>query len=291
MNNAKIDSPSSLLEHQQALYLLLEEFDRVCKKIDVSYILFAGTLLGAVRHQGFIPWDDDLDVLMLRKDYERFLAEANMHLNVEKFFLQKEFSEHWPMFFSKLRLNGTTCLEKYHPRDPDCHLGVYIDIFPCDNAAKTVFGRKVQFMASKIVIAKALSKRGYETTSFSKRVFMAFCRCLPDKPFSNLLKLKKYCGEYVHTFLGGASGFSKNIYPRKYITPTAELSFCNKCFSVPREYDRLLRIVYGDYMVLPPPEKRKIKQHAFLVDLSKSYDFYREYHQNAKFDVLTRSIR
>ena len=94
MNNAKIDSPSSLLEHQQALYLLLEEFDRVCKKIDVSYILFAGTLLGAVRHQGFIPWDDDLDVLMLRKDYERFLAEANMHLNVEKFFFQKEFSEH-----------------------------------------------------------------------------------------------------------------------------------------------------------------------------------------------------
>lgn len=96
-------------QHQSALLTLLTEFDRVCKVLEIPYVLFAGTLLGAVRHQGFIPWDDDLDVMMLRADYDRFLAEAPAVLDADRFYLQGEFSEHWPLFFSKLRLNGTTC--------------------------------------------------------------------------------------------------------------------------------------------------------------------------------------
>ena len=107
----------SLQDHQKALMVLLQEFDRVCRELEIPYILFAGSLLGAVRHQGFIPWDDDIDVMMLRKDYDRFMKEADRVLDQEKFFLQKEFSEHWPMFFSKLRMNNTACLEKYQPKN------------------------------------------------------------------------------------------------------------------------------------------------------------------------------
>ena len=150
----------TLNAHQAALLSLLKEFDRVCQVLDIPYVLFAGTLLGAVRHQGFIPWDDDLDVLMLRADYRRFLAEAPAVLDTDTFFLQSEFSDHWPMFFSKLRLNGTTCLEKYHPKDTQTHQGIYIDLFPCDDARPTAFGRRWQFAASKVVIAKALDQRG-----------------------------------------------------------------------------------------------------------------------------------
>ena len=174
---------SSIKEHQQALFRLLCEFDRVCRALDVPYTLFAGTLLGAVRHGGFIPWDDDLDVIMLREDYERFLARANEVLDREKFFLQAEFSEHWPMFFSKLRLNGTTCLEKFHPKGPEMHQGVYIDIFPCDNACKTRLGRIFQFCCSKVIIAKGLDARGYSNDKGLKKPFMRLCRLLPMAPF------------------------------------------------------------------------------------------------------------
>lgn len=76
---AQVGRIATLKEHQRALYSLLCEFDRVCKKLDVNYYLFAGTLLGAVRHGGFIPWDDDLDVIMHRDDYMRLLTEAPTH--------------------------------------------------------------------------------------------------------------------------------------------------------------------------------------------------------------------
>ncbi len=283
--------PEEHRAHQQALLRLLSEFDRVCKALDISYILFAGTLLGAVRHKGFIPWDDDLDVLMLREDYDRFLREAPAVLDTDTFYLQKEFSEHWPLFFSKLRLNGTTCLEKYHPKDPEIHQGIYIDIFPCDNAARSNLGRRLQFVASKVVIAKALDKRGYETHSKGKKAFMALCRLLPQKPFWLLAKAGVKNGDRVHSFFAAAKDYSKNLYPRTYLTQVTEGEFEGERYPIPADYDGCLQGLYGDYMELPPPEQRCCKQHAILVDTEHSYETYRDYREGMTFDVLTQSIR
>lgn len=291
MNKTFNITPELHMEHQKSLVRILKEFDRVCKALDIPYTLFAGTMLGAVRHKGFIPWDDDLDVLMMRRDYERFLAEAETVLDKEKFYLQKEYSEHWPMFFSKLRLNGTACLEKYHPKDPNVHQGVYIDIFPCDNGTKSEFGRKIQFFASKIVIAKSLKKRGYETNSLLKKIFMSICTVLPLKWALKITKQGQDNSEYVHSFLGGAAGYEKNVYPRKCLEDKINLEFENNDYPVPKEYDSILKIMYGDYMRLPPPEERAIKQHAILVDLNHSYEEYRDYHKTVEFDIYTQSIR
>lgn len=282
---------ATLREHQEACLVLLREFDRICKTLKIPYILFAGTLLGAVRHEGFIPWDDDLDVLMLRSDYERFLSQANSVLDRNKFYLQKEFSKHWPMFFSKLRLNNTTCLEKYHANDPEEHHGIYIDIFPCDNAAKSEFGRRLQFYASKVVIAKSLKKRGYETNSKKKKVFMATCSLLLRALFVKIAKGGSDHSAYLHSFFGSASAFSKNVYPRELFERSINAVFEGSEYPIPEKYDELLRIIYGDYMTLPPEEERVYKQHAVLVDLNRSYEYYYEYHKKMVFDKITRSIR
>lgn len=287
----KTEKKQALREHQRACLTILKEFDRVCKTLSIPYVLFAGTLLGAVRHEGFIPWDDDLDVLMMRSDYDRFLAEADSVLNNDKFYLQKEFSEHWPMFFSKLRLNNTTCLETYHPKDIKTHQGVYIDIFPADSAANSGLIRKLQFLASKVVIAKSLESRGYETKSMKKRVFMKLCRLLPIKPFLTFVKRENDDSEYLHSFLGAASAFSKNVYPRELFARSISAVFEDEEYPIPEKYDEILRIMYGDYMALPPEEKRICKQHAVLVDLDKSYENYYEYHKSMVFENTTRSIR
>lgn len=285
------NATAALQEHQKALMSLLREFDRVCRQLEIPYVLFAGSMLGAVRHQGFIPWDDDLDILMLRSDYERFLKEADGLLDREKFYLQKEFSEHWPMFFSKLRLNGTTCLEKYHPRDPETHQGVYIDIFPCDDAAGSVFGRKLQYLASKVVISKCLDRRGYDTDSKAKKLIMFACRLLPMKPFVGLVRKGSGKSGLVHTFLAGGRSFDKNVYPRDWYDQRVLAPFEDGVYPISAHADQVLTQLYGDYMRLPPPEERVVKQHALLVDLAHSYEEYEHYRDDLRFDVFTRSIR
>ncbi len=282
---------ASLEQHKAAMLVILQEFDRVCRALEIPYVLYAGSMLGAVRHQGFIPWDDDLDVIMLRKDYQRFLDEAGSLLDNEKFYLQKEFSDHWPMFFSKLRLNNTTCIEKHHPKDPKLHQGVYIDIFPCDNAAKTELGRRMQFAASKVVIAKALDAKGYITHSAKKKIFIGLCKLLPLKPFWRYATKGRDDSSLVHSFFSSASKYAKNVYPREFISKTQSAVFEGGTYPISESYDSLLKILYGDYMRLPPPEERAIKQHAVLVDLDNSYEMYIDRYKDVEFDVLSHSIR
>lgn len=284
-------SRGQLATHQDALSRLLCEFDRVCKKLNIRYFLFAGTLLGAVRHEGFIPWDDDLDVIMPRDDYERFLSEADAVLEHEKFFLQKEFSENWPMFFSKLRLNNTTCLEAYHPKYPNCHQGIYMDIFPLDRAKKGSFGRKIQFFASKIVIARSLDRRGYETDSLPKKAMMLACRALPMKPFLKLAKSGGNDSGKLHSFFAAAKSMGRNVYDEKLFAEAIDGSFEGGNYPIPAHYDEILRILYDDYMTLPPPEERVCKQHAILVDTEHSYKEYEHYRDGMQFEVKTKSIR
>lgn len=285
-------SETQLLRHQAVLYELLQAFDAVCRKHNIPYMLFAGSALGAVRHGGFIPWDDDLDVVMLRPEYERFLAVAEKELDAENYFLQKEFSEHWPMFFSKLRKNNTACLERYIPRDSETHQGVYMDIFPCDNLAEGNLPRKMQFYASKVVIAKSLDRRGYLTDSRAKKLFMAVCRLAPRKCFWSFAKgpRDKDCA-CVHTFFGGASRYEKNIYPREWFTETVLLPFEGGQFPVSAHYDEMLTALYGDYMTPLPEDKRGCKVHAELVDLERSYTHYQGWQRRERFAEYTRSIR
>lgn len=284
-------SSASHARHQRSLLTLLEEFDRVCRTLHIPYVLFAGSMLGAVRHQGFIPWDDDLDVVMLREDYDRFLREAEGVLDREKFFLQKEFSNHWPMFFSKLRLNNTACLEKFHPKDPKIHQGIYMDIFPCDNALSTGLGRRAQYFAARVVVAKCLYRRGYDTDSALKKIFMAMCRMVPMGPVLALARAGRKNSSLVQSFLAASSAYEKNVYPRSFLTERRDMEFEGCRYPVSECFDPWLRQLYGDYMTLPPESERAVKQHAILIDTQRSWEHYTHYRDGMKFDIYTRSTR
>lgn len=283
---------ASLQEHQAVLYELLREFDRICSKHDISYTLFAGTALGAVRHNGLIPWDDDLDIVMMRSEYDKFLSVAQNDLDSDKYFLQKEFSEHWPMFFTKLRKNNTACLERFIPKDPRHHQGIYIDIFPCDNLSNNAAVQKMQFLASKIVIAKSLDRRGYATDSKKKKLFMLLCRLLPAKPLQKFVKGEKYAdSSRVHTFFGASSRFSKSVYPRRWMTEAQKIQFGQAEYPISAHCHDLLTTLYGDYMTPPDEAARECKVHAILVDTERDYSEYEHYRDGMEFDVYTRSIR
>lgn len=282
---------ATLKEHQEVLLELLIEFDRVCRKHQIRYILFAGSALGAVRHGGFIPWDDDLDVALLREDYDR-LMKVPLSEWKEAYYFQREFSDHWPLHFTKLRKNNTTCLEKYHPKDNQIHQGIYIDVFPVDHAADSGFMRRLQFYASRIVIAKTKFAQGYETNSLVKKMVMLGCRMLPLKPFHRLaLGRGRTDAKTVHSFFGGSIRFDKGFFPKCWFEETVDMPFETVQVPVSRYYHEMLSRQYGDYMTPPPEEERCIKVHSILVDTEKNYTEYEHYRDGMKFEVLTRSIR
>lgn len=282
----------TLREHQLCLLGMLKDLDAVCQANNISYQLFAGSALGAVRHKGFIPWDDDLDVVMLREDYQRFLALAPRELDPATYYVQAEFSEHWPMQFSKLRKNGTACIERYRPRDPKTHQGVYIDIFPCDNLANNALTARAQFLASKVVIAKCLDARGYITDSSLKKIFMGVCHMLPMEANRRLVMRKKDPeSARVHTFFGASRRFARAVYPREWLSESIRVPFEDGLFPISARYDELLRTLYGDYMTPSPEGERAQKVHAVVVDLNHSYERYVGIQDSMEFDVLTRSIR
>lgn len=283
---------SEINELQKIQLSMLKDFDAVCQRHRISYQLFSGTALGAVRHKGFIPWDDDIDVVMLREDYERFFDSASKELDSNKYYVQREFSEHWPMFFSKLRLNGTTYIEKYHSHDAKIHQGIYIDIFPSDNLSDSRLMQKLQYIASKIVIAKSLYVRGYETNSTVKKCFMQFCRILPTEPFKRLcIRRNDSSSLKVHTFFGGGKKFERSIFFREWFEQSVKMRFEDSEFPVSAHYDEMLRVMYGDYMVMPTLEQRVCKRHAAIVDINKPYTFHLEEQKNMKIEKYTESIR
>lgn len=282
---------SILKEHQMTMLSLLCEVERICQKYHISYMLFAGTLLGSIRHRGFIPWDDDLDIIMLRPEYERFLEIAPKELDADVYYLQKEFSPHWPMFFSKLRKNGTACIERYIPKDRQTHQGIFIDIFPCDNLRDNAFFRKLQFYASKIVIAKALDARGYLTDNWKKKLFILCCRLIPQKSLVDFVQYRNGDSQMVHTFFGASSKYEKSIFPREWFTETEMHSFEEGHYPVSVHYHELLTTLYGDYMIPTPENKRGCKVHGEIVDLEHSYESYFDIVRTLQFREYSRSIR
>lgn len=287
-----LEQHTGMTAHQTLLLEMLKDIDIVCKRHRISYQLFAGTALGAVRHHGFIPWDDDVDIIMSRSEYERFFKEAAKDFDETLYFAQQEHSAHWPMPYSKLRRNNTTCIEKYYPKDLKTHQGVYVDIFPCDNLSDCTLMRKIQFCVSKIIIAKSLYARGYETNSVIKKLFMQVCRMFPLKGLKAIcIRKKDQKSQLVHTFFGAGSKYEKNIFPRAWIEQSVEMQFEDGVFPVSAYYDELLTKLYGDYHALPNPEDRKCKEHVAILDLEHSYEAHLSELHNMQFDVLTRSIR
>ena len=264
---------------------ILLEFDRICKKNNVKYQLFAGTLLGAIRHKGFIPWDDDVDVCLLRKDYIRFIKRCKTDLNPKYFLQTYETDKNYIMQFAKIRKNNTKFVER-GTSQCNIHQGIYIDIFPLDNILPDKFIGKVQqkllYILGRINLSRVKMHCVYAKKPIEKYLsfIMHYLLKIVPKNWTDALQTKIACAfENKKTIFAShlTNGASYERYYRYMVEKddyknTIDVEFEGNKFPISRNYHKVLRNLFGDYMNLPPIEKRNSHHNIIFIDLGNDSD-------------------
>ena len=260
---------------------ILQAVHSACEKLGIEYVIMHGTLLGAVRHKGFIPWDDDIDICMVRDSYDKFIREGHKYLPENLMIQHVLYEKECPNIYAKIRDCNTTFLHSEHI-DLSINQGVFIDVFPID-----------RIRSSNIYITYEYLRR---------RIFNVINECY-DLAYIKEIKrpVSKFIGYVVHRIVNKGimrkvdrSCFIENEEERrrrvhslgddctfisvyKKITGPYSLfldreiyDFDGFRFYGPKDYDSILTLLYGDYMTLPPVEKR-ITHHPLYVDLERGY--------------------
>ena len=246
---------------------ILQEFGRRCEAASLRWFVIGGTALGAVRHHGFIPWDDDIDVAMPRPDFERFEALCRASPDRRYRWQSPGTDASYPFAFGKLMRADTRAIEPATAHLPIAH-AVYIDVFPLDGTPRSGFARRVHAVAVKVLVT-ALSARIRRT---GIRRYVAYpLRALPRSwvlyGTRLLARAFPYDSSSVVVNGSGAWGYQREAQPRKRFEPPAMLEFEGMTVPAPGQWHDYLSQLYGDYRVLPPPEQQR-PRHAFTaVDL------------------------
>ena len=245
---------------------LLDEFARICEVNNFTYFLTAGTLLGAVRHKGFIPWDDDIDVAMPRKDYELFINYYENIQNTSFYIVTNKCPVntyyHYNTFV-KFCKKGTIYAEKTRNKEDYC--GIFIDIWPYDNcvlfflplhsflikAGFRLYRLKTYDSESKInkVNPKIKKTVKYLVPAFICKIFYRFSVKL-------CYLFNRHMTKYI-SFLTGNYNYKRETHKYNDIYPLTPVLFENNFYNAPKNTHLFLKIMYGNYMELPPVEKQK----------------------------------
>lgn len=276
-----------LAELQKKVIEIFEEIDKICTKYNLRYFAIGGTCLGAVRHGGFIPWDDDLDIAMPRKDYERLKKIAKEQLPNHLKIFDVSQGKHYNSYFMKIYNCNTTFIEKNMSIFSDRYTGVYIDIMPLDGIPSKKIERKIYFMKLKQLARLDWHRKYVYTTFFEsekniwKRLFWSFWwkgnKRLPDNYFSDkyVQLQKKYSyddsKDLCYTWSKRAS---QVIFPKSDFKDYVLLPFEDTQMRCPVGYDNFLTVLFGDYMKLPPEEERVPCHETDIIDLERPYTYY-----------------
>lgn len=242
---------------------LIQEVDRICKKNKIHFNMVGGTMLGAIRHKGYIPWDDDADIGFLRTEYEKFREACRRDLNHEKYYMQDlRDTERYRWGYGKLRRKDTEFIrlgQEFMPYEQ----GISIDLMPFDNVPDQRIARKIHFFFCFLYRKLFWSEVGsrVEENIWIRAVYKIM----------KLVPMKLVIKSYQHFIDHGQQRKTRLVriltfptpkgvygYDREWYTNLAGYQFDDLTLPGAKDYDGYLRVKYGDYMKMPPVEKRKI---------------------------------
>ncbi len=243
---------------------LIGEVDRICKKCGIHYNMVGGTMLGAIRHKGFIPWDDDADIGFLRSEYEKFRKACETELDKERFYIQDiRDTDGYRWGYGKLRRKDTKFIrlnQEFMPYEQ----GVFIDLMPFDNVPDNWLHRRIHFFMCFVVRKILWSEVGSRTEKqFMQRMIYKVLRKIPrtnavslyEKLITVSRKQRQSKQVRILTFPTPKGVYG---YDREWYTHLSRYPYEDILLPGAKDYDGYLKVKYGSYMELPPEEKRKV---------------------------------
>ena len=271
----------NLLELQKKEIDILQAVHNACEKMNIHYIIMHGTLIGAVRHHGFIPWDDDIDICMTQEDYDVFIREGQKylpeHLRIQHYSTEEE----CPNLFAKVRDVNTTFLHKEHV-DLNINQGIFIDVFPVGRIKSGTLSVSIEHYRRKMfnIINECFDEAyiaGIQRRSsqiIGKIIHSIIVRgCMRHIRRKDFLEREEDRRRKLHirgndcTFV---SIYKRIIGPYSMFTKRKLYEFDGHQFYGPEDYDTLLRLLYGNYMQIPPKEQQ-VTHKPLFVDLEHGY--------------------
>lgn len=251
---------------------LLEVIDTICRKNNIKYSTAFGTVLGAVRHKGFIPWDDDIDIIMPKKDYDKLIEILKKDCPEGYYLLMPDINVEYISLVTKFVKEGTLFIPEIE-KQMKCERGIGLDIFPLNNIADNEIERKKQFRDAwfwgRIMFLRGVAKPDIPYKGIKKKLAEFVCCCTHYVLVLFQIKqsyiLKKYLEavtryNYIDTEKVTSfedASFENNIIKLNQIFPCVRVPFENIMVNIPKDYEEYLTKIYGDYMKLPPVEDRK----------------------------------
>lgn len=250
-----------ILEKAQKIMVdMLIEIDRICKKHGIEYYISDGTLLGAIRHKGFIPWDDDLDISMTRENYRKFEKIAIKEIGKDYFVQTIDTEKAYSINGCPMKIRHLHSLFKEVERsNVEYQEGIFIDIFPMDKLPKSKRYAKFQRSLGKLIFQL---KDNYDGQGTSKNMIKGIFKPVSFKLFRGILRSTLWVNEKYGTdnYTYGVDTYFYNdfIYSGKNLFPLQRIEFEGGKFLAPHNPDAILTELYGDYMKLPPIEDRYV---------------------------------
>lgn len=273
-----MNEPQNVKLVQAKILDIMKYIDQMCRRHGIVYYIMGGTALGAVRHKGFIPWDDDLDIFMAPSEYAKFkkVFEAE---DSPLFVLQEWRTTSDYLEYAKVRMNGTTFIEEVFKDRKDIHQGIYVDIMILHKVPKNKAIQKLVYLESKFVTLYALSQRNWKPKTKIQALVLKSLHIMPCKLmvkyfYRRIYHYDNWTGNFMYCYWITPAKFRSGLFDASFFSDPVDIPFEDTVLLGSRKIKEYLEYRYGDYMKLPSEEAQKAAVHAMIFDTEKDYTEY-----------------
>lgn len=268
----------SIKEVQSKILYIMKYIDFLCRSNNITYYIMGGTALGAVRHGGFIPWDDDLDIFMTPDQYKKFKIAFEKERPTE-FVIQEWRTTTNYLEYAKVRLNGTTFIEEVYKDRKDMHHGIYVDIMILHKVPKNILIQRLVYLESKFVTLYALSQRNWKPKTKVQNLILNSLNYLPCDFIAKICykRIYKYDNKetnFMYCYWITPAKFRNGLFDATFFSEPVDIKFEDTQLKASKKIRKYLRYRYGDYMKLPSEEEQKAAVHAMIYDTENNYSSY-----------------